>query len=513
MASWRAVACIGILVLVATGCVAQNAKPLAMTDSREIRLGQHDSPRSMNDAGGLSPDLSTQVPTRENHGISRDGRTITYLLRHDAVWEDGTPITTADVLFTYRALVEPRNNIIVPSAYREITSLSARSPYEFEVRLRQPDWSFVALFFAPSTPIVPAHIFRKGPAELSDPGNGFAEKPLSGGPYRFVAWNRDDDLLLHENYRYFGPKPRAPLRLEFMDYGALSIGLVDGSLDAAFDVPVSVYSRLRNAPNLRTFLAPACGYSVLLFNMKKGPGLDLSVRRAFILGIDQAFLARAVTDGIARPYSGLEGAFSPFHDRRIQPLRFDPARASALLERSGWQLGHNGVLEKGGKPLELLFILGDDEISQRAALLVQSYERKIGIRVVLKTYTPEQLVAPDNGPLATGKFDVLFATMYGYSPLLPRWWFFCASDYNENPGHYCSPQSESAYGRAMRSLNEADKRDDFRELERRFVDDVAVVPLWRRFRVDVCRAELGGCGSGQVPPTSEAYRLHWKTAR
>jgi peptide/nickel transport system substrate-binding protein len=501
-----------------------------MSRSSDIVLAQHDSPRSLNPEfytagvdhallfpyllkvgrnGELLPDLALKVPTRSNGGVSADGRTVTYFLRRDATWEDGAPITAADVVFTYRALATPSSNIVVPSAYAEIRSVTAVRPDAVKVVLRQPDWSFVALFLAPSTPIVPSHAFPRGPAQVGDEAAAFGSRPLGGGPFTLARWRRDEDLLLEPNRRYFGAKPGpSSLKLRFMGYDAISVGLLDRSLDAALDVPVSVYQQVRgHADDYRTYTALGCGYAALIFNVRTAAMIDVDVRKAVLLAIDQQFVARVVTGGVAKPYSGLEGAFSPFHDQRIRPLRFDPSKSRELLDRAGWQLNGRGIRQKAGRQLELLYILGDDAESQQTAVLIQSFERKVGIEVVLKQYGPAQLVAPGDGPLATGRFDLFFANMYGYSPLLPRWWFFCSSSYNENPGHYCSRPSEADYRTAMSSLSPAAVKRSFSDLERRFVDDVAVVPLWQRFRIDICRKDLAGCDSGQIPATSDPSRL------
>ena len=58
----------------------------------------------------MIPDLALTVPTTQNGGISSDGRTITLHLRHGVTWSDGAPLTAADWLFTYHAVLNPRNN-------------------------------------------------------------------------------------------------------------------------------------------------------------------------------------------------------------------------------------------------------------------------------------------------------------------------------------------------------------------------------------------------------------------
>ncbi|MBV9103284.1 MAG: hypothetical protein JO060_06810 [Candidatus Eremiobacteraeota bacterium] len=65
----------------------------------------------VDDRGQPVPDLTTVVPSQANGGISRDGRTVTYHLAPNARWSDGTPVTARDVIFTWRAIMNPRNNV------------------------------------------------------------------------------------------------------------------------------------------------------------------------------------------------------------------------------------------------------------------------------------------------------------------------------------------------------------------------------------------------------------------
>src|SRR5579864_9068006 len=64
----------------------------------------------LDDRQHVIPDLAMEVPSERNGGISRDGRTLTYRLRHGVVWQDGQPLTASDVLFTFRTITDPHVN-------------------------------------------------------------------------------------------------------------------------------------------------------------------------------------------------------------------------------------------------------------------------------------------------------------------------------------------------------------------------------------------------------------------
>src|SRR5581483_7392319 len=74
-------------------------------------------------ANRLVPVLVTRIPSRENGDISADGTRITYHLRRGIRFADGKPLTSADVAFTYRAIVDPRNNVLSVAPYHRTASL------------------------------------------------------------------------------------------------------------------------------------------------------------------------------------------------------------------------------------------------------------------------------------------------------------------------------------------------------------------------------------------------------
>src|SRR5580692_9744247 len=70
--------------------------------------------------GKLIGDLATVVPSLENGGISRDGRTYVYHIHRGVRWHDGAPLTSRDVAFTWRAIMSPRNDVLHREAYQEV---------------------------------------------------------------------------------------------------------------------------------------------------------------------------------------------------------------------------------------------------------------------------------------------------------------------------------------------------------------------------------------------------------
>ena len=151
----------------ATGCVRQAPTASSSGNSWTIpgvlRLGEDEEPDGLNlmfahnaaadtisgllfsfilrydPDGNYVPDLATVVPTTHNGGISADGMTITVHLRKGVVWADGAPLTAADWLFTYRAVMNSQNNVKTRYGWDQIASASAPDPYTLVIKLEEAD--------------------------------------------------------------------------------------------------------------------------------------------------------------------------------------------------------------------------------------------------------------------------------------------------------------------------------------------------------------------------------------
>lgn len=135
--------------------------------------------------GDIVGDLARTVPSPANGGISADGRSLTFHLRHDARWQDGTPVTSRDVAFTYHAVMNPANNVPDRYGYDVVSAVETPDPYTFVIRLKRPFSPIISLFFGGDSnyPILPEHLLAKYPTINA---LAFNASPVGSGPYRFA---------------------------------------------------------------------------------------------------------------------------------------------------------------------------------------------------------------------------------------------------------------------------------------------------------------------------------------
>jgi peptide/nickel transport system substrate-binding protein len=169
--------------------------PLFVTSQNAVDLGQLYTETLV----GLSPDNRVVPLLAQRWSVSPDGLTITYRLRRDARFADGVAVTSADVAFTYRVIMDPRNPVTSAQPYRQIASLTTPDKFTVVVRLRRPWAAAASELFAESDyayGILPAHAFG-GSTDLSR--SGWNQKPFGSGPFRVAQWRHGDEIVLEPN--------------------------------------------------------------------------------------------------------------------------------------------------------------------------------------------------------------------------------------------------------------------------------------------------------------------------
>ncbi len=116
--------------------------------------------------GNPVPILATSVPSIENGGVSKNGLTITYTLRRNAMWTDGVKVTSKDVKWSWQAIMNPSNNIVSRHGYDYVKSVDTPDDFTVVVHLKEKFSPFVNTFFAMSDqpmPVAPEHVLSKYP--------------------------------------------------------------------------------------------------------------------------------------------------------------------------------------------------------------------------------------------------------------------------------------------------------------------------------------------------------------
>ena len=370
----------------------------------------------IDDRGEASPDLVEQVPTRANGGISHDGKTLTYRLRKGVRWQDGVPLTSHDVAYTFARMMDPKSNFTETSVYDAIARIETPDDRTVLVRLKKPWPDAVTELFVggQNGSIVPEHVLVHVP-DLN--GSTFESNPIGSGPYRLELWERGNRIVLRANGSYFrGKPPLDRIEIDFVpDTNTLGFRLRTGEIDFSPQLPQVSALQLRDGARFRFRAVPTYTSLQFDFNTTAAPFDDERVRQAFAMAIDRNRIAATSYHGLALPADDLVPPQSPFHvaDRTIA-FAGNPRRASELLDRAGWKLGPDALRHKAGATLApALMIQAGSAAIGNAAVQVQAAWRAIGIDATIRPLQSNTMLAAD-GPFARGDYGVALTT-YGYA--------------------------------------------------------------------------------------------------
>jgi peptide/nickel transport system substrate-binding protein len=416
--------------------------------------------------GAFLPDLATRVPSVANGGIRDGGRTIRYDLARGVRWQDGAPFDARDVVFSFSAAMNPRNDVPDRSGFDDVASVVAPNRAEVVVHLRRPYSPAVATFFTTGAndayPILPAHLLAHARDLNTDPYNANA---IGLGPYRLVSWEHGSRLVFEADPHFrrgaphirrveFAITPNVSTALSLWQTGALDLLPVRG-----FSGNRALVDGARRVPGAREYDSDHYQFDYLMFNVSRGPMRDPAVRAAIVRGVDGERIERDVRGELHRPGDGdrLPGQFA--YDPAIRQAPYDPAGAANLLDAAGWTL-HDGVRAKDGVTLSL-DIVGPAGLSgaERFDVQLQAALAKLGIRSEIKSYQYNLLFLPaqEGGIYPSGRFDL---ALYGWQPGEDpdhSYLFRCDTrpPNGENFGRICDPAIDRAAATELAATNRA----------------------------------------------------------
>jgi peptide/nickel transport system substrate-binding protein len=531
----RAIAIVsGLLSLALGGCHARNAT--SVNDSSTLTVAVRKEPTSLNpllleginayifselfysylttydEHGNVAGDLAREVPSYANGGISADGRTIVFRLRRGVRWQDGAPVTARDVAFTYRAVMNPANNVQERYGYDLIERLDTPDAYTVRIRLQRPFSPILSFFFGGDSnyPILPAHLLASLPNVNAVP---FDSAPVGSGPYRLARWDRGDRIVADANASYYAGKPRiARLVLPFISDDSTVINqLKTGEVNAAFFPDTSREAELRAIPNHRLVVTPVPYFYAISFNLDLPQLADRSVRMALVQAIDNKTLVRKVTHGLDDADHAMRGLFTWAYDPHVATPDYDPAAAKALLTRDGWIPGPDGVRTKNGRRLsfQLSFASGQD-VTTELATAIAAAERQVGVDVSLRQYDRNEYVGLQ-GPWMQGRFALSLYDFQGTYDPDAAWMLACdqRAPRGFNMSRYCNPAVDALLHKAAASYDRATRMAAYRTVQRQIAADIPYDFLCQISEVDVIPSDLGGYAPPLLSPFNFVAKWHW----
>jgi peptide/nickel transport system substrate-binding protein len=446
------------------------------------------------DRGELIPDAAVAVPTRANGGISPDGKTITYHLRRDVRFSDGSRLTSFDVAATIARIAFPGSDVPTRVAYDDVSAVATPDSRTVRVFLRRPYAPIVLYLCGPgnATPILPFRLLHRK-SRLR--GTALDDAPLSSGPYVVKRWLRDDRLELAANPYYYGGRPGIKeLTIRVVPNATTALEMLrSGEADAYVNADDAQYDDLRSIPDKRTELVPIDGTGAVIFNTTDDMVADARVRRAFMEALDVRSIVAKSLLGPGRERDPGKGLFQWAYDPHAFAMpAFDRHGARVLLDETHWKRGPDGIRRRNGVPLAIdLLVRADKPSALIMATQMQAQERAVGISLTIRPISVDEYVAP-HGPLYGGRFQVaLFPFVAGFDPDV-RDQFGCdrIPPRGFNKPRYCNPALDALMDRAVVPYERDARIAIYRQVQAILARDLPLAALYQAVSINTFPSNL-----------------------
>jgi peptide/nickel transport system substrate-binding protein len=395
---------------------------------------------------------------------SNAGKLLTIRLHDKVKWHDGTPLTAADVVFTFGYVKRHYHPRFTPQL-EAVKRVRARGRLTVLIDLRHPSLGFRTLPLS-DLPILPKHIWQRLPANRVAP----AGLPVGSGPYRLVEYRRGKRYVFRANHGYFLGRPRVErIVVPFIgNFERMVRDLQNRTIDMIpVTLPESTQEKLRSSV-FRTKFGHFFTGTVLMFNLRRPPFDEPAVRRAVSGVLDIQRIARneiiggrdavPADRGYVHPHSGWAAA-APIH-------RFDQARSRAVLS------------SRLRAPLRIL-VANNDPVRREAAREVRLALLRIGVRADVRELSARRLAAAVGQGRSTPTFQAAIwssSALASNSPDFLRAIFGSGSPLNYSG--YRSAEFDGLARKAARATNEERRRQLVRKQIGLLNDDAPVVPLF-----------------------------------
>ncbi|MGY4476788.1 peptide ABC transporter substrate-binding protein [Bradyrhizobium sp. USDA 3364] len=364
--------------------------------------------------GHLNPILAAEIPSIQNGGLSADAKTVTWKLKPGVKWHDGKPFTADDVVFNWEYASDPATAAVSSGTYANMT-VEKVDDLTVRIKFKDPTPFWANAFVGAYGCIIPKHLFAeyKGGKSREAPNN---LKPIGTSPYKFVEFKPGDLIRGEINNDYHMPNRPYFDTIEMKGGGdavsAARAVIQTGEYDFAWNIQVEdeVLLRLEKGGKGKTLYAVGGDIEFIAINftdpntevdgerssMKtKHPILsDPAVRKALALLVDRESVKKAIYGRAGRTTANYLNGPEEFVSKNTK-WEFSVEKASALLDQAGWKAGADGIREKDGKKLKLLYQTSINGPRQKTQAIVKQACQKAGIDVELKSVVASVFFSSD----------------------------------------------------------------------------------------------------------------------
>jgi len=467
--------------------------------------------------------LLTEAPTLDNGGITQNPFTITYKISDKAVWADGSPITSADFDFTWKAILNT-TGAYTTVGYTSIDSIDTTDPKSAAIKFKDVFVDWPDLFGGVYQGIFEKAAFPKF-ANSAKPNLAKEmqnEIPFSGGPWVLKSWSKDQAVFTR-NDKWYGTAGGSRGGIPWLDQVTMVPrtdqpteiqSLLTGEVDAIYPQPsdVSLIDQVKGTPGVKAKGTDGAYFEALWFQHEQAPLDDAKVREALMYAIDRQSIIDAIIKLNNPNAEVLNCGFVSFPNignwcKDKQPFSqftYDPAKAKSLLTADGYDCTATPCT-KNGAPLTVEYsTVSTNTRRTTTQQLLQAKAKDAGFAFKVKNYEAGVLFG-DIGP--HGKFTMAdFATGGSVDPSITSS-FACEniptsknSFAGGNWNHWCDTAATDLMHQSDKELDPAKRLQLFDQIYQLEATDFLSLPLYVLPNVGAWRADkIGGPVDAFIP--------------
>lgn len=308
--------------------------------------------------------------------VSPDGLSYTFHLQEGVKFHDGTDFNAEAVKYNIDRQIPPQvteDMAYASFVYGAVKNVEVVDQNTVKINLKEPNTPFLNnLAMVMSAPMI-------SPKALKENNNNVNQTPVGTGPYKFVKWEKDQNIVLVRNDEYWGDKALTKnVIFKFIkDNSARVVALNNGEADMIDGIDATVVDQITGAGN-KIFQAPGMNINYMAYNTSKAPFNDAKLRVAVSQSINVPEMVKSLYQGYAEPATSILPTFMEGYDKSVAQVSYNPEAAAQTLKAAGLTKVHV-ITYTNPRPY-------NSANGQALAEAIQGYFSKVGITAVIDSY-------------------------------------------------------------------------------------------------------------------------------
>ncbi|MCO7126541.1 ABC transporter substrate-binding protein [Sporolactobacillus shoreicorticis] len=449
----------------------------------------------------FEPKLADSMKTTDNQNY-------TIVLNSKAKWTDGQSITADDVIFTFNLIANPKSETAIgfnisslegldsngklKNGLSAIPNLKKIDAHTVSFKTKDPiDPNYIKEMIGTKIFTLPQHVLKDIAPEKLATSKFMTAPSVTSGAYQFVKYSKNTFVEYKANNDYYLGKPKIPrLFLKILPASNIAAELQSGAIqmNGGGDLPIQDVAMVKKMKGIKTSINPQTTFQTMMFNTKNLP--DKNVRQALAYAIDRQKIVDKLLKGYGEINDGPYTKLSPYLDKRLKKIAYNPEKAKQMLKASGWD---------SSRTLNLVVPIGNVVRQQSADLIVQNL-KAIGVKVKETTYDFPTIM--QKGKQAD--FDLLLIGLpMNVDP--DTNYYYTGSSYNFMG--YSSRQSDRLLEEGKKETRSAKRKEIYSELQALWQEDMPMLTLYAPDQIACVSKDLAFGGIAAFWPGT-LHELH-----